>query len=317
MVTKATHNTRSQGGQPRRQVIEGFLQAMSADRALALNTIAAYRRDLTDAAAFFAAHNTAFDNCDANHVRALLADWHERGFAARSVARRLSALRQFMIWMVEERLRPDNPCRWIDNPKLPTPLPKHLSEDEMVALIAAAGQLTPLAEAQRAVALLEILYATGLRVSELMRLTVDQFRRNPDSLMVVGKGGRERLVPLGAAAKQAANAWLEVRDQTHQLSEFMFPATHSDAAMTRHQFSALLKRLAIAANIAPYRVSPHIVRHSFATHMLNRGADLRSLQTLLGHADIATTQIYTSTRPDRLAGLVGAAHPLARDRQGE
>ena len=317
MVTKATHNARSPGGHPSHQVIEGFLQAMSADRALALNTIAAYRRDLTDAMAFFTAHNTACDRCDADHVRALIADWHDRGLAARSVARRLSALRQFMIWMVEERLRPDNPCRWIDNPKLPSPLPKHLSEDEMVALIAAAGQLTPLAEAQRAVALLEILYATGLRVSELMRLTVDQFRRNPDSLMVIGKGGRERLVPLGNAAKLAASAWLEVRDQKHQLSEFMFPAENSDAAMTRHQFSALLKQLAVAAKIAPHRVSPHIVRHSFATHMLNRGADLRSLQTLLGHADIATTQIYTSTRPDRLAGLVGTAHPLARNRQGE
>ena len=310
MVTKPTNKARQCD-----QIIEGFLQAMSADRALALNTIAAYRRDLTDATAFFQAHGTSMDHCDAAHIRGLITDWHSRGLAARSVARRLSALRQFMIWMVEERRRDDNPCRWIDNPKLPMSLPKHLSEAEVVALIAAAGQLTPLADAQRAVALLEILYATGLRVSELMGLTVDQFRRDPDSIMVVGKGGRERLVPLGNAAKQAAAAWLHVRDQRHQLSKYMFPAGDSDAPMTRQQFSGLLKRLAVAAALAPHRVSPHVLRHSFATHMLNRGADLRSLQTLLGHADISTTQIYTSTRPDRLAGLVASAHPLARNTQ--
>ena len=206
-----------------------------------------------------------------------------------------------------------------------------------MALIAAAGQLQPPWQAQRAVALLEILYATGLRVSELVALTVDQFRRGQESLVVIGKGGKERLVPLGIAARQAAVNWLEARDSRTEYiqSIYMFPhavtvssgkdrpaggkprGKADDAAMSRHQFAALLKNLAVAAQLDPMRVSPHVLRHSFATHMLNRGADLRSLQTLLGHADLSTTQIYTSTRPKRLAGLVATAHPLASMGQDE
>ena len=206
-----------------------------------------------------------------------------------------------------------------------------------MALIAAAGQLQPLWQAQRAVALLEILYATGLRVSELVALTVDQFRRGQESLVVIGKGGKERLVPLGVSARQAALKWLEARDSCAEYvqSIYMFPhavtvskskgrpasgkssGRSDDASMSRHQFATLLKNLAVAAKIDPMRVSPHVLRHSFATHMLNRGADLRSLQTLLGHADISTTQIYTSTRPERLAGLVATAHPLASMGQDE
>jgi integrase/recombinase XerD len=170
------------------------------------------------------------------------------------------------------------------------------------------------------VALLEILYATGLRVSELVSLQVAQFRRDPDSVLVVGKGGRERLVPLGMAAKRAAADWLNLRDATaaYLLSDFMFPDDKSTAdggAMSRHQFAQLLKLIASKAKINPQRVTPHKLRHSFATHMLNRGADLRSLQTMLGHADISTTQIYTASRPERLAGLVADAHPLASKRQ--
>lgn len=290
-------------------VIEGFLQAMMADRALALNSVEAYRRDLTDSQSFIKAHQSSLTSCNADDLRALIADWQSRGLAARSVARRLSALRQFMAWLVEERLREDNPTRWIDNPKLPSPLPKHLSEQEVVALISAAGQLKPLSAARQAVALLEILYATGLRVSELVTLTVDQFRRAPQSITVTGKGGRERLIPLGKAAREAASLWLEERDQHFVTSVFLFPA--GDTHMSRQQFSTILKNLAVLAGLPSARVSPHILRHSFATHMLNRGADLRGLQTLLGHADISTTQIYTATRPERLAGLVAAAHPLA------
>jgi len=297
--------------------IEGFLQAMSADRALAQNSIAAYRRDLEDSNAFIKAHRHNLIDCTSDDLRGLLSEWQQRGLSARSVARRLSALRQFMAWLVEERIRDDNPTRWIDNPKLPAPLPKHLSEREVVALIAAAGQLTPLPAALQAVALLEILYATGLRVSELMALTVDQFRRSPDSIIVTGKGGRERLIPLGNAARTAASLWLEERDKTHLTSPFMFPAGDGTAPLSRQHFSAMLKTLARTAGIPVANVSPHVLRHSFATHMLNRGANLRSLQTLLGHADISTTQIYTATRPERLAGLVAAAHPLASDGQDD
>ncbi len=296
-----------------------FLDALVAMRAVSANTLAAYRRDLADTSQLLRAGETTLSDCNADDLRRVISLWHQRGLSSRSVARRLSAIRQFMGWAVDDQIRFDNPCRWIDNPSLPAPLPKSLGEDEITKLLAAANAMQPLALSYRAVAMLEILYATGLRVSELVHLQVSQFRRQPDSILVVGKGGRERLVPLGLAAKRAAADWLELRDATpgYLLSDYMFPGVSSTAdgcAMTRQQFAQLLKTIAVAAQIDPRRVTPHKIRHSFATHMLNRGADLRSLQTMLGHADISTTQIYTSSRPDRLAGLVADAHPLASKR---
>lgn len=301
------------------QLIVMFLDAMVAMRAVSANTLAAYRRDLADTSHLLHAGKTSLSDCNADDLRQVISLWQQRGLSARSVARRLSVLRQFMGWAVDDQIRIDNPCRWIDNPSLPAPLPKSLSEDEVAKLLAAANAMQPPALSYRAVAMLEILYATGLRVSELVHLQVSQFRRQPDSILVVGKGGRERLVPLGLAAKRAAADWLELRDATpgYLLSDFMFPgvsSTPDGGAMTRQQFAQLLKTIAVAAQIDPRRVTPHKIRHSFATHMLNRGADLRSLQTMLGHADITTTQIYTSSRPDRLAGLVADAHPLASKR---
>lgn len=297
-------------------LIDGFLHALSAMRAAAENTLAAYRRDLDDCCVGLTQHGQSLSNCSADDLRALLVWWHQRGLAPRSVARRLSALRQFMGWAVDEGIRPDNPTRWIDNPSLPATLPKSLDEAEIVRLLDAAASLTPAFAATRAVTMLEVLYATGLRVSELMGLQVTAFRRHPDTILVTGKGGRERLVPLGDTAKAAVAGWLDCRDSrpAFMLSEMMFPADDG-RAMTRQAFAALLKKLALAAGLDPVRVSPHKLRHSFATHMLNRGADLRSLQSLLGHADITTTQIYTANRPDRLAGLVASAHPLASRRQ--
>lgn len=297
-------------------LIDGFLHALSAMRAAAENTLAAYRRDLDDCCVGLAQHGKSLSSCSADDLRALLVWWHQRGLAPRSVARRLSALRQFMGWAVDEGIRPDNPTRWIDNPSLPATLPKSLDEAEIVRLLDAAASLTPAFAATRAVTMLEVLYATGLRVSELMGLQVTAFRRHPDTILVTGKGGRERLVPLGDTAKAAVARWLDCRDSrpAFMLSEMMFPADDG-RAMTRQAFAALLKKLALAAGLDPVRVSPHKLRHSFATHMLNRGADLRSLQSLLGHADITTTQIYTANRPDRLAGLVASAHPLASRRQ--
>ena len=297
-------------------LIDGFLHALSAMRAAAENTLAAYRRDLDDCCVGLAQHGQSLSSCSADDLRALLVWWHQRGLAPRSVARRLSALRQFMGWAVDEGIRPDNPTRWIDNPSLPATLPKSLDEADIVRLLDAAASLTPAFAATRAVTMLEVLYATGLRVSELMGLQVTAFRRHPDTILVTGKGGRERLVPLGDTAKAAVAGWLDCRDSrpAFMLSEMMFPADDG-RAMTRQAFAALLKKLALAAGLDPVRVSPHKLRHSFATHMLNRGADLRSLQSLLGHADITTTQIYTANRPDRLAGLVASAHPLASRRQ--
>ena len=296
-----------------------FLQALVAMRAVSANTLAAYRRDLADTSELLHIGKTSLSECSAEDLRQVISLWHQRGLSARSVARRLSALRQFMGWAVEDQIRIDNPCRWIDSPSLPAPRPKSLSEDEIIKLLAAANAMQPPTLSCLALAMLEILYATGLRVSELVHLQVSQFRRQPDSILVVGKGGRERLVPLGLAANRAAAEWLLLRDANpdYLASEYMFPGisgTADGGAMTRQQFAQLLKTIAVAAQIDPRRVTPHKIRHSFATHMLNRGADLRSLQTMLGHADIATTQIYTSSRPDRLAGLVADAHPLASKR---
>ena len=292
-------------------LIADFLQTMSADRGLARNSLDAYRRDLESAAAQLAAQGSGLDRCDADDLRRVLAGWHAEGLAPRSVARRLSALRQMMAWQVEERLRVDNPCRWIDNPKQPRGLPKSLSEAEITCLIDAAQGMQPAAKALQMTAMLELLYATGLRVSELVALPADQFRRELATIIVRGKGGRERLVALGAPARLAVTRWLAHLDAVGvgATSAFLFPS--GEHHMTRQQFASALKGVARAAGIDGQRVSPHILRHSFATHMLNRGADLRGLQTLLGHADISTTQIYTATRPDRLAGLVKQAHPLA------
>ena len=300
-------------------LIKMFLDTLVAVRAASANTLAAYRRDLADTSKLLRAGKTSLVDCSPDDLRQVILLWHQGGLSARSVARRLSSLRQFMGWAVDDQIRTDNPCRWIDNPSLPGPLPKSLSENEVSKLLTAADAMQPTALSLRLVAMIEILYATGIRVSELVQLQVSQFRRRPDSIFVVGKGGRERLVPLGSAAKRAAADWLSLRDATsgYSLSEYMFPsetATADGGAMTRQQFSRLLKSIAVAAQIDPRRVTPHKIRHSFATHMLNRGADLRSLQTMLGHADITTTQIYTSSRPDRLAGLVADAHPLASKR---
>jgi len=293
-------------------LIDGFLQAISAMRAASGNTLAAYRRDLIDCQSGLQRTHSDLATCDSAALREVIVWWHQRALSPRSVARRLSALRQFMGWAVEDGIRTDNPTRWIDNPSLPAALPKSLSEVEIVRLLEAAATMTPDLAALRALAMLEILYATGLRVSELVGLLVAQFRRNPETILVTGKGGRKRVVPLGDTARAAAARWLECRDanDVFLLSEMMFPA-NDGAAMTRHQFAQMLKKLALVAGVEATRVSPHKLRHSFATHMLNRGADLRSLQSLLGHADISTTQIYTASRPDRLAGLVTTAHPLA------
>ena len=296
--------------------IEGFLQAISAMRAASPNTLASYRRDLFDCQVGLAKNGKTLGACNADELRAVISWWHRRQLSPRSVARRISALRQFMGWAVEDGLRSDNPTRWIDNPALPASLPKSLSETEITRLLEAATAIAPEMASLRALAMLEVLYATGLRVSELVGLAVSQFRRNPEVILVTGKGGRERVVPLGDTARAAAARWIEHRDSNASfvLSDFMFPSDNG-LAMTRHQFAQMLKKLAIAAGIDGARVSPHKLRHSFATHMLNRGADLRSLQSLLGHADISTTQIYTASRPDRLSGLVATAHPLASRRQ--
>ena len=297
-------------------LIDGFLQAISAVRAASVNTLEAYRKDLLDCQAGLEIMAKTLTTCDMDDLRAVIVWWHQRDLKPRSVARRLSALRQFMGWAVEDGVRQDDPTTWLDNPSLPITVPKSLSEAEIIQLLKAAKLVEPKSASLQALAMLEILYATGLRVSELVSLLVVQFRRDPKTILVKGKGGRERMVPLGETAREAAVRWIECRDANPEFaqSDHMFPVC-GGGPMSRHQFARLLKKLALAAGIEVGRVSPHKLRHSFATHMLNRGADLRSLQSLLGHADISTTQIYTASRPERLAGLVTSAHPLASRRQ--
>ncbi len=284
---------------------EAFLEMLLAERGAARNTRHAYAADLSDFAAFAAGRGERLGAASADTVRGYLAGLHRAGLSARTAARRLSCLRQFHRFLLQEGVRADDPTQALESPRLPRSLPKYLSEQEIAALLAAAAE-RPGRAGLVAVAALEMLYATGLRVSELLALRRTALAREAQMLAVRGKGGRERLVPLGGAARQAAAAMVAGSE-----SAWLFPGRGGKAAMTRQGFALLLKPLAAAAGIDPVRVSPHVLRHSFASHMLAHGADLRSLQALLGHADIATTQIYTHVLPERLQRLVEAHHPLA------
>ena len=297
------------------RLIARFLQTIAAEQAAAAHTLTAYKNDLNIVAGDLGRLSSASAKAGVvtactDDLRQIMHGWHSQGLTARTTARRLSALRHFMSWMVADGYRQDNPAQFLDSPKLPQNLPKSLSEDEISTLIAASQHL-PESDALRMRAGLELLYAAGLRISELLNLRVQDIAKDRHTLIITGKGGRERLAPLTQVSVQVTQLWIARRDADG-------PLTHSDqlladnkSEMTRQKFSSLLKQMACHAGLRADRVSPHVLRHSFATHMLNRGADLRSLQTLLGHADIATTQIYTHTRSDRLENLVKDSHPLA------
>ena len=285
---------------------EAFLEMLDAERGAALNTRLAYAADLSDFAGFAAARGEALAGATEATVQAYLAGLQAAGLSARTAARRLACLRQFHRFLLLQGARADDPTATSASPRLPQALPKYLSEAELQALIEAATR-SPGRRGRLAVAALEMLYVTGLRVSELLSLRRTALLRDADLIMVRGKGGRERLVPLSDAARQAA---LAVSGGVE--SPWLFPGRDPAVAMTRQGFALLLKPVALAAGLDPARVSPHVLRHSFASHMLGRGADLRSLQALLGHADISTVQIYTHVQPERLRELVEAHHPLAR-----
>lgn len=296
-------------GDPR---AEAFLEMMAAERGAARNTLAAYARDL---AALAEETGGAPSSASPEDLRRHLARLHAAGAAARTAARRLSAFRQFFGFLHREGMRDDDPTLSLDSPKLPAALPRALSQAEMLALLEAARRSTA-RQAPMLRAALELLYGGGLRVSELLALPRAPFAATPAprAITVRGKGGRERLVPLTEEAAEAAASWvamLAARPETAPQRRFLFPARGRMGNLSRQHFAALLKRLAPDAGIAPEKLSPHVLRHSFATHLLEGGADLRSLQTLLGHADIATTQIYTRIGQARLVALVEAAHPLA------
>ncbi len=285
--------------------VEAFLEMLAAERGAARNTLLAYAADLADLAAHL---RGGVAGAGAESLRGYMGALAASGVAARTQARRLSAIKQFYRFLAREEMRADDPTKLLDAPRLPASLPKYLGESEVDALLAAAAARPP-AQARALTAALEILYATGMRVSELLALPRDALAGDAALLLIRGKGGRERIVPLSDAARDAAAALTEGRRD-----RWLFPGRDPGHALTRQGFGLMLKQTALHAGIDPARVSPHVLRHSFASHMLARGADLRSLQLLLGHADIASTQIYTHVLAERLRKLVEAHHPLARGR---
>jgi integrase/recombinase XerD len=288
-------------------IIDSFLEMLAVEREAARNTIQSYTLDLTDFETFAARRGLALVAADVATCQAFMASLHARGLSARTAARRLSALRQFHLFLLREGIRPDDPTDHLDTPRLPQPLPKLLVEAEVDALLDAAARKPGRAGAL-ARAALEILYATGMRVSELLTLPRTALSRDTQTMIIKGKGSKERMVPLSASAKQATAALLTA---TEVSSRWLFPGRDPKQPLTRQAFFLLLKQVALEAGLDPARVSPHVLRHSFASHMLARGADLRSLQMLLGHADISTVQIYTHVQTERLRRVVEDHHPLS------
>ena len=317
--------------------IEAFLEMMAAERAAANNTLIAYGKDLAEADAFLGARDTDLVRASTEQVEAYFTALGERGLSAATAARRRAAVRQFYRFALGERWRRDDPSRRVDAPRKGRSLPKLLSRAEIERMIAAAnargadapsgGALGggPLgggapgcgAHGLRLACLIEVLYASGLRVSELTNLTLAAVARDPAFLIVRGKGGKERLAPLNAHARTAVKAYLAIRTgflaKGDKANPWLFPSRGAARRLSPRRVAQLLDETAVAAGVDPRRVSPHVLRHAFATHLLEGGADLRAVQTLLGHADIATTQIYTHVANERLRETMAAAHPLARE----
>jgi integrase/recombinase XerD len=305
---------------PAPRLIELFLDMLASERGGAANTLVAYARDLDDLAAFLKARGRTVATAATPDLRAYLGDLAARGFRPASVARRLSAIRQLHRFLYAEGHRSDDPAAILEGPKRSRPLPKVLTIGDVDRLIAAARQAADATDvaaperlrARRLHCLLELLYATGLRISELVALPASAARRDERMLIVRGKGGKERLVPLNEAAKAAMRLYASLLGEVRDLppSKWLFPSFGEGGHLTRQHAARELKSLAGAAGLRPAQVSPHVLRHAFASHLLHNGADLRVVQTLLGHADISTTQIYTHVLDDRLKSLVRDLHPL-------
>ncbi|MDJ0947944.1 MAG: site-specific tyrosine recombinase XerD [Alphaproteobacteria bacterium] len=295
------------------EAVAAFFEMLAAERGASGNTMAAYAQDIDDYQGFLRVRSESVLGAGESTLRAYLSVLKENGLAARTVARRLSALRQLHRFLVSEGYRRDDPTVPLASPRLGRPLPKVLSEEEVDMLLAAArARRGP--EGRRLLALVEMLYAAGLRVSELVGLPLSAVSRDRRFLTVRGKGDKERMVPMSEPASAALLAYLEIRGHfltAGRPAPWLFPSRAASGHLTRHRFAQLLKQLAIDAGLAPERVSPHVLRHAFASHLLNRGADLRSVQQMLGHADISTTQIYTHVLDERLKALVRSHHPLA------
>ncbi len=301
--------------------LDTFLEMLSAERGAAVNTLEAYRRDLEDFLNLVAAHGRGAVTATSEDILSYLQVLSERGLAASSCARKLSALRQFFRFLYAEGLRDDDPAASVDSPRPARPLPKILSVADVDLLLEKAQQRADVArgpkrlKALRFHCLMEILYASGLRVTELVSLSRTALRQGERVIMVRGKGGRERLVPLTEKAASAHAAYSQALVEEGGIparSAWLFPSRARQGHLTRQRFTQELKELAREVGLNAGTISPHVLRHAFASHLLERGADLKSVQQLLGHADISTTQIYTHVLEERLRTLVNQHHPLAQ-----
>ncbi len=308
------------------RLIDLFLDMLAAEQGAGNNTLDAYRRDLTDFSGFLASRRQNFAGAETQALRDYLADLDTRGFKSSSVARRLSAMRHLFRFLLNERIRSDDPAAILSGPKRGRGLPKVLSIPDVDRLLTRAKALAEEAAASpherlralRLYCLLEVLYATGLRVSELVALPLSASRSDARMIVVRGKGNKERLVPLNDASRRAMADYLAAtqalkssKQKNAASSRWLFPSFGESGHLTRQHFARDLKELAASAGLAPRLVSPHVLRHAFASHLLHNGADLRVVQTLLGHTDISTTQIYTHVVEERLKSLVRDLHPLA------
>ena len=295
--------------------IDAFLEMMAVERAAARNTLSAYARDLEDAGGFLAARGRDLADASAEDIEAYFQALGVRGLSPATAARRRASVRGFYRFVLGEGWRSDDPVRRVDAPKQGRPLPNVLSRAEVDAIIAAATARDG-AAGLRLGCMIELLYASGLRISELLALPLAAVARDPAFLIVKGKGGKERLAPLNAAAREAIKAYLPARPSFFAKglkdSPWLFPSRSAAGRLTARRFAQLLDEAARAAGVDADKVSPHALRHAFATHLLDGGADLRTVQKLLGHADIATTQIYTHVASDRLRETVLTKHPLAK-----
>jgi len=316
---KRSASNRVEAGRRGSRHLDGFLEMLSAERGAATNTLLAYRRDLEDYGAFLARRGVAAERAGSTDIRDYLAELTAAGASRATASRRLSAIRQFHRYLLGEAISRDNPVATIESPKLHRTLPRSLSVEDVSRLLetaernAASAEGKPGFRAQRLHCLLEVIYGTGLRVSELVGLTVQAASADPRFLTIKGKGGRERLVPVSPRLSGViANYLKQLRAREAAPGPWLFPSHGEQGHLTRQHFALELKSLAAAAGLDAGALSPHSLRHAFASHLLAGGADLRALQQMLGHADISTTQIYTHVQADRLKAVVATHHPLAR-----
>ena len=289
--------------------IDAFLEMMQAERGSSDNTLSAYGRDMNMLEEYLSARGIDLLKCCEKDLRGFLTFLNECGDSARTQSRRLSCIHEFYRFAYSEGWISENPADYLQGPKLPHALPKYLTEDEILKLIRSAQENN-----KRLYVLLEVLYASGMRVSELVSLPLGAFIKDERHLQIVGKGGRERIVPLNCHAVDALSNWLVIRENDvlkNRKSRWLFPSGGHSGHLTRDGFFKELKKLALNISINPDKVSPHVFRHSFASHLIAHDADLRSVQQMLGHADIATTEIYTHVLPDRLKKIVENSHPLS------